>query len=141
MRKIFLYLALLFATTLMASEIDWAKDYKSAIKEAKRFNKPVFFVISRTTCPPCIRLENTTFKDKEVVKILNEDFVSVIAFTDKQDYMPRDLFLGVTPTLWFLAPDSQPMFQPIRGALDAKNLLEALSVVKDEFYKTKKSGK
>jgi len=140
MRKILIYLTLLIGTTILASEINWAKDFNSAVKEASRFNKPLFFVISSRTCPPCIRLKKTTFKDKDVVKTLNRDFVSVVAYTN-EDYIPRDLFLGVTPTLWFLSPNGEPMFQPIKGAIDAKNFLNALSIVKDEFNKSSKSGK
>lgn len=141
MRKILIYLMLLFSTTIMASEIKWAKDYDSGIKEAARFVKPVLFISSRHTCKFCVILDNTTLKDERVVKALNKDFVSIIAYSDEQDYMPRELYQPGTPAIWFLLPSGEPMFQPIMGAIDAENFLNALKIVKKEFDDFMKSGK
>ncbi|WP_373034859.1 thioredoxin family protein [Sulfurimonas sp.] len=141
MRKILIYLMLLFSTTIMASEIKWAKDYDSGIKEAARFVRPVLFISSRHTCKFCVILDNTTLKDERVVKALNKDFVSIIAYSDEQDYMPRELYQPGTPAIWFLLPSGEPMFQPIMGAIDAENFLNALKIVKKEFDDFMKSGK
>ena len=141
MRKILIYLIITFATTLLASEINWAKDFKAGIKEASRFNKPVLFVSSRHTCKFCVILDNTTFKDKKVIEALNKDFVSIISYSDEQDYMPRELFQPGTPAIWFLLPSGEPMYQPLMGAMDAVNFLKAVAIVKDEFYNSKKMGK
>ena len=133
MRKILIYLILMFATTLMASEIKWAKDYDAGIKEAARFAKPVLFISSRHTCKFCVILDDTTLKDQRVVKALNKDFVSIISYSDEQDFVPRELYHPGTPAIWFLLPNGEPMFQPIMGAIDAENFLNALKVVKKEF--------
>jgi thioredoxin-related protein len=141
MRKILIYLTLLFATTVMASEIKWAKDYNAGIKEATRFNKPVLFISSRHTCKFCVILDNGTLKDKRVVEALNRDYISIISYSDENDYMPRELYQPGTPAIWFLLPSGEPMFQPIRGAVDAENFLNALEIVKKEFDNFKKTGK
>ncbi len=141
MRKILIYLTLLFSTTIMASEINWASDYKAGIKEAARFNKPVMFISSRHSCKFCVVLDETTLKDKRVVKALNKDFVAIISYSDENDYMPRELWQPGTPAIWFLLPSGEPMYQPIMGALDAENFLNAISIVKEEFYNPKKAGK
>jgi len=141
MRKILIYITLLFATTIMASEIKWAKDYNVGIKEAARFNKPMLFISSRHTCKFCVILDNGTLKDKRVAKALNEDFVSVISYSDENDYMPKELWQPGTPAIWFLRPSGEPMFQPIMGAIDADNFLNAIKIVKEEFYGSTNGGK
>ena len=140
-RKILISLILVFATSLLASEINWAKDFKAGIKEASRFNRPVLFVSSRHTCKFCVILDNTTFKDKRVIEALNKDFVSIISYSDEQDYMPIELYQPGTPAIWFLLPHGEPMYQPLMGAMDADNFLRALASVKDAFYNSKKNRK
>jgi len=141
MYKILLFITLLFATTLMADEIHWEKDFKSGIKNAMSQNKPVMFVYSRHTCKYCVVLEKTTFSDAKVTTGLNRDYVSIISYSDENDYLPRELWRPGTPTIWFLYPNGQPMFQPLMGAVDAGNFLKAMSIVKEEFEKTQKSAK
>ena len=64
-RKFFIYMVLLLATSVFASDINWAKDFPSGIKDAQKQNKPVLFVFSRHTCKYCVILDETTFKDKK----------------------------------------------------------------------------
>jgi len=141
MRKIIIYLTLLFATSLMAAEINWAKDYDAGVKEAARFVKPVLFISSRHSCKFCVILDETTLKDERVVKALNKDFISVISYSDDNDYMPQKLYHPGTPAIWFLLPNGEPMYQPIMGAITADNFIEALGVVKREFDEYIKAGK
>lgn len=129
---------LFFSTLLCAAEINWAKDFKSAIKEATAKNKPVLFVYSRHACKYCKLLEETTFQDKRVIKALNRDFIAYTAYSDEGDYMPDELWRPGTPTIWFLYPKGEPMFQPLMGAVDAQNFLQALAIVQEEFKKSKK---
>ena len=117
------------------SEIHWSKDYESGIKEATANNKPVLFVLSRHSCKYCVILEDTTFKDERVIRALGRDFISIVSYTDENDYTPRELWRPGTPSIWFLKPNGEPMFQPIMGAVDAENFLKALAIVKDEFDK------
>ena len=140
MRKIVI-LMLLVGATLFASEVHWAKDFKSAIAQAQKENKPVLFIFSRHTCKYCKILENTTLSNEKVIKKLNKDFISYTAYSDDGDAMPRELWRPGTPTIWFLLPSSQPMYQPMMGAVGAKNFLKALDIVKTEFDKEQKSGK
>jgi len=132
MRKIFI-MALLLASSLMANQINWAKDYNSAIETAKKENKPVMFVISRHTCKYCVILEETTFSDDRVIKALNKDFIAVTSYTDEGDYIPAGMYQGSTPSTWFLLPDGNPMYQPVAGAIGADNFLGGLESVKKKF--------
>ncbi|GEM_PF-688752 len=158
MDKILVYMVLMCATLLIASDaehktptfklmdatkssksIHWAQDFSDALKKAKQTNKPVFFVSSRHTCKYCVILEETTFADKRVIAELNKNFVSVVSYSDEQDYMPKELWRPGTPALWFLKPSGEPMFQPIMGAIDAEQFLDALNIVEKEFAKSGKA--
>ena len=132
MRKIII-LALLLTSALMANQINWAKDYNSAIETAKKEHKPVMFVISRHTCKYCVILEKTTFSDNRVIKALNKDFISVVSYTDEGDYIPAGMYQGSTPSTWFLLSDGNPMYQPVVGAIGADNFLGGLQTVKAKF--------
>lgn len=139
MRKFFIYMLLLFAVSASAAttEIKWAKDFNSGIEQAKKINRPVLFVSSRHTCKFCVILDDTTFKDKRVIDELNKNFVSIISYSDENDYMPKELWQPGTPAIWFLFPNGVPMYQPLMGAVDADNFLKALAIIKDEYNKTK----
>ena len=139
MRKIIMML--LFAATIFGADIKWETDYHTALKEAEKQNKPVLFISSRHSCKYCVLLEETTFKDSKVVDGLNKDFISVISYSDERDYMPRELWRPGTPAIWFLLPSGEPMFEPVMGAIDANNFLQALEIVKKEFNKRKGNKK
>ncbi|WP_373069522.1 thioredoxin family protein [Sulfurimonas sp.] len=132
-----LFIMLMSVLTLMASDVNWEKDYHSALKKAKEQNKPVLFISSRHSCKYCVMLEETTLKDARVLKALDRDFISVTSYSDERDYMPRELWRPGTPAIWFLMPSGEPMFEPVMGAIDANNFLQALAIVKEEFNKRK----
>ena len=138
MLKKILFIMTISLSSLMASEIHWAKDYDSGLKEAKKQNKPVLFISSRHTCKYCVLLDNTTLKDDNVIKALNRDFISIANYSDEGDITPRHLYRPGTPAIWFLLPSGEPMYQPIPGAIGADQFLNALGIVKDEFDKTAK---
>ena len=138
MIKTLISLLLILSVNAAASSIKWAEDYNAGLEDAKKINKPVLFVSSRHTCKYCVILDETTFKDERVIKELNKDFVSIISYSDEQDYMPRELWQPGTPAIWFLLPSGEPMYQPLMGAMDAENFLKALSIVREEFNKGQK---
>lgn len=137
MRKNFIYLLLLVSATLFASGVNWAKDYQSAMIASQKQNKPVMFIHSRHSCKWCVFLDETTFADKKIIKLLNKDFIAVTSYTDENDYTPKELYTPGTPTIWFLYPDGQIMFEPIMGAMKPKDFLPVLKIVKTEFDKAK----
>jgi len=141
MRKIFIYIVLLLVTSVMAAEVNWAKDFDSGLKLAKEQNKPMMFVLSRDTCKYCIILKNTTFKDEKVTADLNKNFISVTSWINENDYIPEELFTPGLPGIWFLLPSGKPMFQPLMGAQTKENFIYALDLVKKEFNSIKSDGK
>jgi thioredoxin-related protein len=132
-------LTLLLAVSVFGAEVHWANDYKSAIAQAQKEQKPVLFIISRDTCKYCILLDKTTLKDPKVVEELNKNFVAVRAWTNEGDYIPYFIQQNTPglPGIWFLKPDGEPLFQPLLGYVKKENFYEALKIVEKEFQKQK----
>lgn len=133
MLKKIMFASVLFFSTLNASLVNWEKDFQSGLNAAKQKNKPLMFVFSRHTCHYCNVLDEETFQEEEVAEELNKNFVSVVAYTDDGDYVPRQLWRPGTPAIWFLMPDGEPMFKPLMGAVGPGHFLQALEKVKEEF--------
>ena len=125
-------------TALFSSELHWAKDFASGVAKAQKEKKPIMFIFSRTTCKYCVILEKTTLSDDQVVTALNRDYVSIVAYSDKRDAMPQELWRPGTPTIWFLDSTGRPMFEPLVGAVGKEYMLQVLSVVKKAYDKNNK---
>ena len=134
MKKV-LWLLLLGTSLLFAEGIRWESDYNAAVSRAKQLDKPILFVFSNHACKWCRHLEATTFKDSKVIAELNEKFVSVMAYGDGGDFVPRALWAPGTPALWFLDERGEAMFQPIQGAVSASDFLQAVNIVLNEYRK------
>lgn len=142
MFKNIILMMLLIVSSSAATEINWAKDYNEGMKKAQKLDKPILFIMSNKNCPPCTKLARDTLGDSRVIKALNKDFISVIAyvsFTDPSvnDFVPKELNTGVTPTLWFLIPNHDIMYSPIKGPPTADMMLNMLKQVKAEEVKVK----
>jgi len=142
-KKALLIAVMMVASSLMANEVTWAKDYASGIKQAQKEHKPVLFIISSHSCKYCILLDNTTLKDTKVVKALDKDFIAIRSWTDQRDYIPMELAQNTPglPGIWFLYPNGDPMYQPLLGYIKTESFLGALATVKTEFDKTQKRVK
>lgn len=138
MRKIVL-ITLMLTSILLASPINWEKDYQSGVAKATKLNKPMLFISSRHTCKYCVILEKTALSDPKNVNELNRNFVSVVSYSDEGDYLPKELWRPGTPAIWFLDEKGEPLFQPIMGAIDAENFYRALMIVKEEYIKRLKT--
>lgn len=137
MYKILTIIFLVFTMNLSAADIKWAKDFKSGVEEAKKANKPIYFLSSNHSCRYCIKLKTTTLKDEKIIKELNDNFISIVTYSDDGDYMPESLWRPGTPASWFLLPSGEPMYQAVMGAVDAKEFAQMLKTVKEEFSKVK----
>lgn len=57
-------------------------DLEEAKAYAKKVNKPIFVDFTGKTCANCREMENNVWNDKEVKRILNNDFVIVALYAD-----------------------------------------------------------
>ena len=130
------------------TDIDWQK-YDTGLAQAKKEGKKVFVEFTAKWCGWCKRMHATTFKDPEVVNLLNTYYVSVSVDGDSKDSLNIDGYITsehrlareyrVTgyPTYWFLTPEADPI-APVKGYRDANTLGDILDYLKDDQYKTVK---
>ena len=57
--------------------VDWYPWGKEAFEKAKKENKPIFLSIGYSTCHWCHVMEHESFEDKEVAKLMNDNFISI----------------------------------------------------------------
>ncbi len=125
-----------------SSEINWMtwSEVEVALKTEK---KKVFVDVFTDWCGYCKKMDKTTFKDKEIIKYINENFYAVkfdaenketitldgnkykYIKSGKRGYnqLAADLLKGRLsyPTIVFLNDDLS-LIQPIPGYLDAKKM-------------------
>jgi len=99
--------------------VQWYPWGKEALEKAKKENKLIFLSIGYSTCHWCHVMEEESFTDIEIAKLLNDDFVSIKV--DREEYPQIDkkyqsLYMDVRgkrggwPLSVFLTPQEEVIF-------------------------------
>jgi thioredoxin-related protein len=128
------------------TEITWMK-YDEGLALAKEKGKKVFVEFTAKWCGWCKKMHATTFKDPEIVKLMDEYFVSVSVDGDSRDTLnidgwitserklARQYRVSSYPTYWFLTSEAEQI-APVKGYRDKATLSQILDYLKDDLYKT-----
>jgi hypothetical protein len=92
-----------------ASEIRWRAWGTEAFDEAQRDDKPVLLGISAVWCHWCHVMDETSYSDDEVIRLLNERFVPVRVDNDQRPDINARYNMGGWPTTAFLTPHGEVM--------------------------------
>ncbi len=115
-----------------AAEIRWRDDYNSSRAEAQKAGRPLLLHFSTEWCPPCKKLEATTFKDEQVQAILNEQFIPVKLDGSRETRLVEAVKVRGYPTLILAGPDGK-IVKTVEGYVDAErfrdHLREALAAL------------
>ncbi len=127
MKKIVLIMAALICS-LMA--MDEELNIYNAFKKAQEVNRPVYFIVTSSTCEHCYKhLKDTVIPNSELIR---KDFILAMADLNKGDKIPSNLpFDGYTPTTYIIAPNGDLMVSPLKGNFGKEYLFEIL----DKVYK------
>jgi len=90
-----------------ASEIGWREWSERAFQEAQVSDKPVLLAISAVWCHWCHVMDETSYSDPEVIRLINERFVPVRVDNDERPDVNRRYNMGGWPTTAFLTPDGE----------------------------------
>jgi thioredoxin-like negative regulator of GroEL len=93
------------ADAVSADEINWRSNYGRAIKEAQEKGLPLLVDVGTEDCHWCKQLDQRTFKDPELIKLLNERFVPLKLDAQRNGYLVEALRIQGYPTLVFAGPD------------------------------------
>jgi len=121
----------LLACGAWAKEIDWQKNYDSALVKAKNDGKLVLVDIYTDWCGWCKKLDRDTYSDKDVQAKLAKDFISVKVNPEKSDAgakLAQQFGVRGFPFIGFVGADGKLVTQ-ISGYLPAAEFLKKLEQV------------
>lgn len=86
-----------------ATEMNYSRDYTSALEQAKKEKKNLMILVVGDYCPWCKKFERKTMKRKCVDAKVKADFVAVILdkYKDKGKY-PDKFYSAVIPSVYFV---------------------------------------
>lgn len=122
--------------------VEWYPWGKNALETALSKNKPIFVSIGYSSCHWCHVMEEESFENEDIAKILNENFVSIKV--DREERPDIDKYFqeiyslmngrgGGWPTSIFLTPDLKPFYsatyipnKPKYGMMGFDELLDVI---------------
>lgn len=98
--------------------VDWYSWGKEAFEKAKRESKPIFLSIGYSTCHWCHVMEEESFENPAVAKVMNENFVSIKVDREERPDLDNIYMTAVQamtgqggwPLSVFLTPQGKPFF-------------------------------
>ncbi|HEV3029355.1 MAG TPA: thioredoxin fold domain-containing protein, partial [Planctomycetota bacterium] len=90
---------------LQVSGVEWRKDYDAALLEANKNGRFVVVVFGGPDCPPCAKMRETTFRNKEVVDHVNKTYLHVYVDLDGPNPVARQFGVEVIPTVFLVTSD------------------------------------
>jgi len=142
MKKIIILLLLsltLFGANVddFAKEMGFFRDYKTALTQAQKENKPLMMVLGADYCPWCRKFERNTLSTKMIKTYLDKEVITLIV--DKKydaDSFPKDFQTQLTPRVFFIDPKSQKSFYDTTGYVKKKEYLKDLEAM-TKLYRAK----
>ncbi len=105
-------------------EIRWQSWSEQVFDEARKQDKPILLDISAVWCHWCHVMDQTTYSDPQVIRLVNERFIPVRVDNDQRPDINRRYNMGGWPTTAFLTPEGEVLTggtyipaQQMRGVL------------------------
>ena len=125
--KLFIMM-ILYATTLFSTTLHYEHNLSKALQKASGQNKEVMMMYSATWCPECAYMKDVVFKDKKMLKYMDEHFI-VLTLDIDHDVLPKGFdFVGI-PT-FFIVDKNLKKQGRILGGSKANIFLQKLKAVK-----------
>lgn len=105
-----------------AKEMQLHRDYKTALTQAKKENKPLMMVLGADYCPWCRKFEHKVLSSKFVKPRLHSDFVTLVV--DKKfdvDTFPTKFRTQFTPRVFFINPKDESILLDTVGYVQRKD--------------------
>jgi hypothetical protein len=127
--------------------VDWYPWSKEAFNKAKKENKPIFLSIGYSTCHWCHVMAHESFEDKDVARLLNNNFVCIKVDREERPDIDK-IYMNVCqmisgrggwPLTIIMTPDKEPFFAatyiPKESRFGIKGLLTLLPEIKNLWEK------
>ena len=90
-----------------AHEIDWRPWGEEAFQEARQQDKPILLGISAVWCHWCHVMDETSYSDEQVIRLINEGFIPIRVDNDQRPDVNARYNMGGWPSTAFLTPDGE----------------------------------
>jgi len=119
-----------WASAGMASsdKIKWYS-YEEGMALGKKLGKKVFIEFYADWCGFCRMMEGSTFKDANVIAILNRDFIPVRVHSDREQEIAVKYNIRALPNIEFVSEDGARL-GTVPGYIPSDKLIEILEEVK-----------
>ncbi|RUM49586.1 MAG: thioredoxin domain-containing protein [Hydrogenothermus sp.] len=111
-KNIFCILLLILTNTVFSSEIKWL-NFEEGIKKAKAENKLILMDIYAKWCHWCNVIENTTYRDKRVIEVINKYYVPIRVDAEERPDINKKYNQGGLPSTVILDHDGNVLFGAI----------------------------
>ena len=127
--------------------VDWYPWGAEAFNKALELDRPIFLSIGYSTCHWCHVMEEESFEDEEVAKLLNENFISIKVDREERpeiDHLYMTVCQAMTgrggwPLTIIMTPNKDPFFAgtyfPKRGRRGRPGMMELLPSVSQAWEK------
>ena len=115
-----------------AADIPWQEWDADAFARAQELDRPVLLAISGSWCHWCHVMDETTYSDDRVIKMLSTRFVCIRVDTDERPDVNARYNAGGWPTTAFLTPEGDVI--TATTYLDPAAMLDAISTVLEAWY-------
>lgn len=95
-----LFLLVLFLTSSLFADLNWAEDYETGLAQAKAEHKKVIIMFTLSACQVCEKMKEEVYTQKKVMDYVEKYFVPIELNLDLDDKEGYEVF--GTPTFYFL---------------------------------------
>ena len=138
MKTLFL---LVFSLTLFAANIDdfakqmnFHRDYNTALSQAKKEKKVLVMVLSADYCPWCRKFENKTLNSQLVKPQLDAHAITLLV--DRKfdvSSFPKKFTTDYTPRVFFINPANEEILHDTFGYIKKKDFIKDLQKAKNNL--------
>lgn len=95
------------AFLLTETKVSWLPWSEESFKKAKELDKPILLGISAVWCHWCHVMDETTYSDSGVARLIEDKFVAIRVDRDQRPDIDKRYNMGGWPTTAFLTPDGE----------------------------------
>lgn len=114
-----------------SDHINWL-NYKQGMSLAQKENKRVYLHFYTDWCNYCKEMEQTTFRNPAVIRLINADFVAIRVNTNKESTVAGKYNIRPVPDNWFLSADGQKL-RNFLGYYEAEQFVTVLRYVNEQL--------
>ncbi|MBI4544062.1 MAG: thioredoxin domain-containing protein [Gemmatimonadetes bacterium] len=93
-----------------AHQVHWQNWGRAALEEAAQQDKPVLLNLSAVWCRACQLMDETTYSDAAIIRLLNEQFLALRVDADRYPHVRDRYSAGGWPTNAFLTPTGEVLW-------------------------------